>query len=239
MFEIGVWIFAFAIVALLTTGLVLGLGKLLKSRREAKVRPAAQDSKAQQEVPPVSPAVSLAEIFADQILAGKISKGFPGDRYVSTRGDCTNCHGKKARWSPKDADEHLQRPRLVEAIQNRELCGDCIEVLLDTVVSLRASVDQPSPSPAPAPTAQSAPADQSKDDKGDNAGWWPKRKKRIKFLVVALMATGILIGGTALFARVFPQPGLNELKLYLYVLIGVAGLIWLNNWLAEKEKSKK
>ncbi len=66
--------------------------------------------------------------------------------------------------------------------------------------------------------------------------WWGKRKKRIKLLGMSLFGTGALIGGTILFARLYPNPSLSELKLYLYVLIAAAAVIWLNRWLMEKEK---
>ncbi|OGC44904.1 hypothetical protein A2V54_01240 [candidate division WWE3 bacterium RBG_19FT_COMBO_53_11] len=106
--------------------------------------------------PAVRSAASLAETFADQILAGNVSEGLL-KHYSSTRGKCKNCGGRTVRWTPASAEEHLQRPRLVAAIQNQELCEECIFVLAKTVAGWKVvpvPVGKPSPAPAPAPAPQ-------------------------------------------------------------------------------------
>jgi len=142
LFFSAILVIAILVAAVLAAILVV----VLKDRKPAG-RPAA----------PVQP--SLAEIFADQILAGEVSKGLL-EHYSSTRGKCKNCGGKAVvRWTPTSAEEHLQRPRLVEAIKNQELCGMCVFVLAKTVAGWKVVPA------APAPVAQSAPADKSKDGK--------------------------------------------------------------------------
>jgi len=61
--------------------------------------------------------------------------------------------------------------------------------------------------------------------------WWSRRKKRIKWLGKVLIRAGILVGGTIVFARFFPNPGLDELKLYLAFLVAAAFLVLFNRWL--------
>ncbi len=68
--------------------------------------------------------------------------------------------------------------------------------------------------------------------------WWDERKDNIKWFGKGLVGVGVLIGGTALFAHFYPNPGLSELKLYLYTLIAAAAVIWFNKWLVKKGKKK-
>ena len=132
LFFSAILVIAILVAAVLAAILVV----VLKDRKPAG-RPAA----------PVQP--SLAEIFADQILAGKVSEGLL-KHYSSTRGKCKNCGGKAVvRWTPTSAEEHLQRPRLVEAIKNQELCGMCIFVLAKTVAGWKPVPAAPAPAPAP------------------------------------------------------------------------------------------
>src|SRR3972149_2573633 len=154
LFFSAILVIAILVAAVLAAILVV----VLKDRKPAE-HPAA----------PVQP--SLAEIFADQILAGKVSEGLL-KHYSSTRGKCKNCGGKAAgRWTPASAEEHLQRPRLVAAIQNQELCEECIFVLAKTVAGWKVVpvpvVGKSSPAPAPAPAPQAVPADKSKDGKDE------------------------------------------------------------------------
>src|SRR3989304_9066993 len=101
LFFSAILVIAILVAAVLTAILVV----VLKDRKPAG-RPAM----------PVQP--SLAEIFADQILAGEVSKGLL-EHYSSTRGKCKNCGGERGgRWTPTSAEEHPQGPRVGEAIKN-------------------------------------------------------------------------------------------------------------------------
>ena len=136
--------------------------------------------------PAVRSAASLAETFADQILAGNVSEGLL-KHYSSTRGKCKNCGGRTVRWTPASAEEHLQRPRLVAAIQNQELCEECIFVLAKTVAGWKV-VPVPVGKPSPAPAPQAVSADKSKDGKDEK-----KPRTLARYVVKLFVAVGFSI----------------------------------------------
>lgn len=182
----------------------------------------------------------MAKRFAEQILAGKVAEEVreyltPDD---SSDKKCRNCRGGNPipLWRPSALSKYLELRRLTNAIWKAELCGDCIIALSKIVVASKAekgvsSAKAKDPSPAQ-PVATPVKS-------GAFSGWWSPRKKRIVFIGKGLAGTGLLIGFTVVFARFFPHPGLSELKIYLYVLIGFAGLIWINRWLVEETKKGK
>ena len=196
LFFSAILVIAILVAAVLAAILVV----VLKDRKPAG-RPAA----------PVQP--SLAEIFADQILAGEVSKGLL-EHYSSTRGKCKNCGGKAVvRWTPTSAEEHLQRPRLVEAIKNQELCGMCIFVLAKTVAGWK-----PVPAaPAPAPAPQAAPADKSKDGKDEK-----KPRSLARYVAKLFVAVGFSIftifSLTAALSALVPSEAVRSL--------GVLGMLY-------------
>jgi hypothetical protein len=181
--------------------------------------------------PAVRPA-SLEEIFADQILAGKFSEGLLGKYYSSARGKCNNCGGKTARWTFASAQEHLQRPRLVSAIKNQELCAKCIWALAKTVASLKAysapvvklspanepkPKDAAAPAPAPAPAPQAVSADKSKDGKDEK-----KPRSLARYVTKLFVAVGFSIftifSLTAALSALVPSEAVRSL--------GVLGMLY-------------
>jgi len=204
LFFSAILVIAILVAAVLAAILVV----VLKDRKPAG-RPAA----------PVQP--SLAEIFADQILAGEVSKGLL-EHYSSTRGKCKNCGGKAVvRWTPTSAEEHLQRPRLVEAIKNQELCGMCVFVLAKTVAGWKVVpvpvVGKSSPAPAPAPAPQAVPADKSKDGKDEK-----KPRSLARYVAKLFVAVGFSIftisSLTAALSALVPSEAVRSL--------GVLGMLY-------------
>lgn len=167
----------------------------------------------------------MAERFAKQVLSGAVTEELqkyctPGD---DSDRKCRNCGGGNPTplWRLSALNKYLELGRLTDAIWKAELCDECILAMAKIARAYKAVL-------------KPAPADKGKG--GVLSGWWSQRKKRITFVGKGLIGTGALIGFTSLFTRFFPQPGLSELKLYLYVLIGLASLIWINRWLVEKNK---
>ena len=199
LFFSAILVIAILVAAVLAAILVV----VLKDRKPAG-RPAA----------PVQP--SLAEIFADQILAGEVSKGLL-EHYSSTRGKCKNCGGKAVvRWTPTSAEEHLQRPRLVEAIKNQELCGMCIFVLAKTVAGWKV-VPVPVGKPSPAPAPQAVSADKSKDGKDEK-----KPRSLARYVAKLFVAVGFSIftifSITAALSALVPSEAVRSL--------GVLGMLY-------------
>lgn len=199
-------------VMIVAVGIFLGV-KWLRERPRQPV----QD-------PQPQPQPSLAEIFADQILAGKFSEGLLKEYYSSARGKCTNCHGKPVRWTPARAQEHLERPRLVEAINNQELCAPCIVVLAKTAIGLEVHsikpdrvTDQSDQDPVP---AQPASPQKEKPSTGKRVGAWIVRS----IVLVARLLPSIpfgWIGITLVFTAIAIDPWIHDSFPTLIFLIGL------------------
>ena len=191
----------FVAISVIIALMVVILAVLL---RKAVARPGKQQRPA-----------SLAETFADQILAGNVSEGLL-KHYSSTRGKCKNCGGRTARWTPASAEEHLQRPRLVEAIQNQELCEECIFVLAKTVAGWKV-VPVPVGKPSPAPAPQAVSADKSKDGKDEKK---PRTLARyvVKLFVAVVFSIFTIFSLTAALSALVPSEAVRSL--------GMLGMIY-------------
>ncbi|GMR19323.1 MAG: hypothetical protein BMS9Abin34_458 [Patescibacteria group bacterium] len=178
------------------------------------------------------PKEELALAIANEIIVGK----FPPEAtdLVSEESKCKNCEGKtdKPRWDLGKACRYLKEWKLSQALSKHELCAKCLNSLAKIATLRRELEDQQLQSDS----KESGESRYWTSIRRSASVWWDERKDNIKRLGKGLFWVGILIGGTALFARFYPNLGLSELKLYLYVLIAMAAAIWLNKWLVKKEK---
>lgn len=195
----------YALIAILALMVVVGVYLavlLLPKRRKTRKRSAPP--------PPPPPLLAdrskrvspLAEIFADQILAGEGSEGLIKEHFSAPRGKCRNCGGKKPRWTPASADRYLQRPQvLAAAIQNAELCAPCLWILAKTAGGgwkVASTAPAPAPKVEPAVVPAALPISPPSKQNGGEKRVWTRIAAAV--FVIPMLGLGLQMGLTGLAA---------------------------------------